>query len=490
MFATSIHKHLIVAVSLLSASCANATIEEPLSPSNVAAINNVFSDIKSDGPGCVLSIMKDGSMLYQNGYGLANIEHNIPITPDTVFRIASTSKQFTAMSTIILAEEGKISLDDDIRKYLPEMPDYGKPITIQNLINHTSGIRDFLTLFFLKGYKDQDYYTESELFKMLARQKNLDFMPGEKMSYSNSGYVLQSIIIERVTGKTLAQYAKEKIFDPLGMKNTHFHNDGTRLIMNRAYGYNPDHKNGGYKVGGTPQELIGDGGIFTTVGDLALYDNDFYEGKVWKPNVKKNMVTPGLQNDGKPATYFPNVYYAGGLIIGDKRGVPYMRHAGQFAGFLTDFIRYPDHKLSVAVLCNGGNLGAPGYTGKISDIFLESHYTEPESLDEDEAAANIEYKAISKETLNAIAGTYYNEDLDVNYEIVRKGDTVELLVGHRPTRISFEDLQMPIFDLGDNIIGNQYIKITIVKDDQQNVTALNFTDFSVVKNLYFNRINK
>ncbi|WP_417790734.1 serine hydrolase domain-containing protein [Terasakiella pusilla] len=487
MFSSFAKASLICGISLFAISCSDQKIQEPLSAANIAAMDDVFSNIEAEAPGCVLGVMKDGKMLYQNGYGLANLEHNIPITPDTVFRIASTSKQFTAMSTIILAQEGRISLDDDIRKYVPEMPDYGERITIQNLINHTSGIRDFLTLFFLKGYKDQDYYTEVELLEMLARQKELDFMPGEKMSYSNSGYVLQSIIIERVTGKTLAQYAKEKIFDPLGMKNTHFHNDITHLIKNRAYGYTPDLKDGGYKVGGTPQELIGDGGVFTTVGDLALYDNDFYEGTVWSPHVKENMITPGLQNDGNPATYFPDVYYAGGLIIGKNRGVPYVRHAGQFAGFITDFIRYPDHKLSVAVLCNGGDLIAPEYTGKISDIFLEAHYTEAEAIDETDTVEN--YDEITDATLDAIVGTYYNEDLDVNYKIVRKGKSLDLLIGKRPTRVSFEDLQLPIFDLGDDVIGNQYIKINVVKDGQGRVTALDFTDFSVVKNLYFKRID-
>ncbi|PHZ86390.1 serine hydrolase domain-containing protein [Paremcibacter congregatus] len=484
------HRGLMAGTALLIASCAQSPSKNINTEFNSVTIDKVFKDIKDDTPGCILGVIKDGALVFQKGYGLANLEHSIPITTDTVFRIASTSKQFTAMSTIILAEEGQISLDDNIRKYVPEMPDYGKIITIRNLINHTSGIRDFLTLFFLKGFKDQDYYTEVEFLEMLARQKELDFTPGEKMSYSNSGYILQSIIIQRVTGKTLAEYAKEKIFDPLKMKNTHFHNDIKHLVKNRAYGYWPD-KKGGYNVGGTPQELIGDGGVFTTIADLALYDLDFYEGKVWRPAVKEQMITPGVLNDGSPAAFFPDIFYAGGLIIGKQRGLPYVRHAGQFAGFITDFIRFPEQKLSVTALCNGGDLDAVGFTGKVSDIFLESHYIEAKSSQEKETTEKqVNQKKISSETLNAISGKYYNSDLDVIYKIVKNGKTFDLLIGKRPTKITFEELNLPVFDLGDDVLGNEYIKIKIIRDKEGQVTALNFTDFSVVKNLYFERVNK
>lgn len=480
-------RSLILGASCIVVSCTQ-TAKIGITPvHNFSAVDKIFKDIKNDTPGCALGIMQDGSLIYEKGYGLANLEHNVPNTANTIFRIASMSKQFTAMSTIILADEGQISLDDDIRKYIPEMPDYGAPITVRNLINHTSGIRDFLTLFFLKGYKDQDYYTEVELLEMLARQKNLDFTPGEKMSYSNSGYVLQSIIIERVTGKTLAEYAKEKIFDPLKMKNTHFHNDITHLIKNRAYGYAPDDK-GGYKVSGTPQELIGDGGIFTTVADVALFDKDFYEEKAWRPEIKKTMITPGKLNDGSDALYFPNIYYAGGLSIGKRRGVPYMRHAGQFAGFISDFIRYPDQKTSITVLCNSSGLIAPEFSAKISDIFLKAYYTEAKKSDDEEDQESSEQKNISQTTLNAISGKYYNEDLDVTYEIKSENKAFVMLIGKRPTIVNLKEMGLPVFDLGKDILGNKYIKIKLIRNKKEQITALDFT-FSVVKNLYFKRLN-
>lgn len=487
MAIVNLKRGLLLGMSCVLAACTQVYSSENAYAQDFTAVDKVFKSIKKDTPGCGLGIMKDEALIYENAYGLANLEHNIPNTTDTVFRIASTSKQFTAMSTLILAEEGEISLDDDIRKYVPEMPDYGATITIRHLVNHTSGIRDFLTLFFLKGYKDQDYYTETELLEMLSRQENLDFMPGEKMSYSNSGYVLQSMIIERVTGKTLAEYADDKIFKPLKMKNTHFHNDVTHLVKNRAYGYNPGEKSK-YKVGGTPQELIGDGGVFTTIADLALFDEDFYKGKVWHPELKKAMITPGKLNDGSDAAFFPGVYYASGLIVGENRGIPYVRHAGQFAGFITDFIRYPDHKLSIAVLCNSGGLIATDFTAKISDILLEEHYTKPAEPEEEESSEDIKPKKISTEIMSAVSGRYYNKDLDVTYEFKQKGKSLILMVGNRPTTIDFAEMGLPIFDLGDDTLGNEHIQIKLIKDNEGAVTDLDFT-LSIVKNLQFKRID-
>jgi len=190
-----------------------------------------------DSPGCALGIIKDGKLIYKRGYGMANLEHNIPISATTVLRIGSTSKQFTAMSIALLAEQGKISLDDDIRKCLSEMPEYESPITIRHLIHHTSGIRDYLELMELAGRRDDDYYTDDEAIDMLARQKELNFKPGDEFLYSNSGYFLLSAIAKRASGKSLREFAQENIFKPLSMNNTHFHDDHTMIVKNRAAGY-------------------------------------------------------------------------------------------------------------------------------------------------------------------------------------------------------------------------------------------------------------
>nr|WP_255536313.1 serine hydrolase domain-containing protein [Pacificimonas pallii] len=448
-------------------------------------IDRVFKKIGEDEPGCAIGVMKAGEVLHKRGYGLANLEHGVPITGDTVFRIASVSKQFTAMSTIILANEGKISLDDDIRKYVPEIPDYGRPITIRNIINHTSGLRDFLTLFFLKGYENHDFYMEPEFFEMLASQKRLEFQPGEKMSYTNTGYVLQAIIIERVTGMSLAEYAKAKIFDPLGMKNTHFHDDVTRLVPGRAYGYSATKK--GYAVSGTPQELLGDGGVFTTIDDLARFNGDFYRGKVWRDDIKSEMITPGRLNDGGKAEYFPGVYYASGLIVGERRGVDYVRHAGQFAGFIADYIRFPQYELGIAALCNADNLAAPDFTAKVADLYLDDLYTKPAKKDSDDVP-DLDYQPVSAEWVQEVVGDYHSNELGVDYTITAEGDGIALDIGRRKKHVSFAELGYPMFMIGKDQIGNPLIKMKFTRDESGDISGFTF-DFSIVTGIEFERVS-
>ncbi|MFB3126207.1 MAG: serine hydrolase domain-containing protein, partial [Candidatus Acidiferrales bacterium] len=228
-------------------------------------VDKVFAQWDKPGsPGCALGVIKGGELIYKRGYGMANLEHNIPISSTSVFRIGSTSKQFSALSILLLVEEGKLSLDDNIRKYLPEMPDYGSPVTIRHLIHHSSGIRDYLTLMSLVGKGDDDFYTDEDVVVMLARQRELNFNPGDRFLYSNSGYFLLSQIVKRASGQSLREYAAEKIFGPLGMQNTHLHDDHTLIVQSRASGYSP-RKDGDYQINMTTLGMVGDGGVFTTV---------------------------------------------------------------------------------------------------------------------------------------------------------------------------------------------------------------------------------
>lgn len=199
---------------------------------------------RDDSPGCTMAAIRDGAVVYARGYGMANLEYGLPLEPSSVFRIGSTSKQFTAMAVLLLAEEGKIALDDDIRKYLPELHEFDPPLTVRQLIHHTSGVRDYLTLMYLSGFRDDDYYTGAEVMEMLARQSHVNFEPGSRHLYSNAGYFLLSQIVLRVSEKTLAEYAAEKIFGPLGMKDTHYHDDHRRIVPRRASGYASDDTGG------------------------------------------------------------------------------------------------------------------------------------------------------------------------------------------------------------------------------------------------------
>lgn len=219
-------------------------------------VDKVFAQWdKPDSPGCALAVIKDGQMIYKRGYGLANLEHNIPMSPASIMDTGSVSKQFTAMAVALLAEQGKFSLDDDIRKYLPEISQYQAPITIRHLIHHTSGIRDYLTLMAIAGMRDDDHYVDGEVVNLLARQKELNFKPGSEFLYSNSGYFLLSQIVKRASGKSLREFAEENIFKPLGMTRTRFYDDHTEIVRNRAASYVP-RKGGGFQIAATTLDMV------------------------------------------------------------------------------------------------------------------------------------------------------------------------------------------------------------------------------------------
>ena len=213
----------ILVVSLASVPC--------FSQSPNAQVDAVFSEWdRASSPGCAVGVIRDGELIYERGYGMANLEHNIPITSTSVFRIGSTSKQFTAMALLLLAEQGSLSLDDDIRDYISELPQYEAPVTIRQMLNHTSGIRDYLQVMSLAGMRSDDFYTDGDVLRMLSQSETLNFPPGDQFLYSNSGYFLVSQIVRRVTGTSLREFAHENIFEPLGMDDTHFHDDHRMVV--------------------------------------------------------------------------------------------------------------------------------------------------------------------------------------------------------------------------------------------------------------------
>ncbi len=344
---------------------------------------------KPDSPGCALGIIKNGKLIYKRGYGMANLEHNIPISSTTVFRIASTSKQFTAMCIVLLADRGKISLDDDICKYLSKMPEYERPITIRHLIHHTSGIRDYLELMELAGMSDHDYYTDEEAVEMLTRQKDLNFKPGGEFLYSNSGYYLLSMIVKRVSGKSLREFAEENIFKPLGMNNTHFHDDHTMIVKNRAAGYSPK-KDGGYRINMTTLPMVGDGGVFTTVKDLFFWDQNFYHNKLDGKNLINQLLTLGTLNNSEKLSY------AFGLEAIDYRGLKTISHSGSEAGFRAQMIRFPEQKFSVICLANLSTINPTKLCKQVADLYLADQFKQEKA----------EFIELPKQELEEKTGTF------------------------------------------------------------------------------------
>jgi CubicO group peptidase (beta-lactamase class C family) len=274
-------KRILVALLLIfvSGSAALSQVARNSSSDQTAArVGAIFARWnKPDSPGCALAVIKDGRIVYKRGYGMANLEYDIPISPSSVFYAGSVSKQFAAMNIALLAQQGKLNLDDNIRKYLPELPDYNPPITIRHLIHHTSGLRDGWELIGLAGRRLDDPYSMDDILELTKRQRELNFTPGERHLYSNTGYWMLGLIVERASGKTLARYAEENIFKPLGMSHTRFNDDHTTILKNRAVGYAP-RKEGGFRLDIVNNDLVGAGGVWTTVEDLTLWDPEFLLG--------------------------------------------------------------------------------------------------------------------------------------------------------------------------------------------------------------------
>ncbi len=302
-----------------------------------ARVDRIFAAVDStDSAGCSLGVMRDGELVYEHGYGMADLEHHVAITPATVFYLASVSKQFTAAAIAILVQQGRLSEQDSVRKYVPELPAYAQRITLQHLIHHTSGIRDYLTLWELSGHGYEDSLSERAALALIARQRAANFEPGSQYSYSNSGYFLLALIVRRVSGQSLREFAQQHLFAPLGMRHTQFFDDPTRIVPDRALGYfhRPD---GTLAYRRTTFALVGDGGLLTSIEDLARWDRHFYEN----PAAAGGPALVQRQLSVQPLNSGAENHYAYGLTLGRYRGLPTVEHNGSFIGFNTSMVRFP-----------------------------------------------------------------------------------------------------------------------------------------------------
>jgi len=345
-------------------------------PAAIPALDELFSEYDlEDAPGCALGVIRNGDFVYRQGYGMANLEHDIPISSSSVFRIASTSKQFTAMAVALLVESGKVSLQDPVRRYFPEFPAWAEEMTVMQLIQHTSGLRDYLTLAWLVGLTEYtDHYTTEWVLDMLARQKEGNFEPGSDFLYSNSGYMLLAQLVERVSGQTMREFSEENIFGPLGMVHTRFQDDHTHIVRNRASGYEPGETD--FNINMTTLNLVGDGAVFTSIDDLLLWDRNFYENRLGKGSSEliDEMTGSRFPEEGDSAAYTPGpnggAYYAFGLERDTYRGLTRISHSGSFAGFRADMIRFPEQMLTVAILCNRSDATPTLLASQVADYYL------------------------------------------------------------------------------------------------------------------------
>jgi CubicO group peptidase (beta-lactamase class C family) len=396
------------------------------------SVDRLFAEWdKPDSPGASLAIVREGRLLYSKGYGRANLEYDIPNTPSTPFHIASVSKQFTAFAIHLLAREGKLSLDDDVRKYLPELHDFGKTITLRHLLHHTSGLRDQWDLLQLAGWRLDDVVTEDDILRLVWRQRELNFTPGEKIGYCNTGYTLLALIVKRVSGRSLRDFSRERIFEPLGMTRTHFHDDVTEWVKNRADSYDP-RDGGGFRKAILSFSNVGATGLFSTAEDLAKWDRNFEEQKVGGPAVWKEMLRKAKLMDGR------EVDYASGLVIARYKGDRMVMHEGMDAGFRAVFLRFPDRRLTVILLANLGSIHAVRLAFSVADLFLESDPGVVNKAPGEGQAPEPEYPdvKIDVKTLDRYAGDYWFGRLDT-LRLFRDGDRLFLKGPHQNSTLLY-----------------------------------------------------
>ncbi len=334
---------------------------------DTAKIDAVFAAFTKDTPGCALGVYREGQVLLERGYGLADLNHGVPITPETVFDIGSSSKQFTALAVLMLAKEGKLDLQDKVSKHLPELQALGQRFTIDQMLHHTAGLRDYNELLLLAGRDMGDVTSSDDALRLLAAQQGLNFEPGTRFSYSNSGYFLAAMIVERVSGQSLDAFLQARVFKPLGMTATHVRTDHTVVVPHRATAYRPNGP-AGFAIDMSNWNQPGDGAVQTHVRDLARWGAGLAHPKVIDAALLKAMQTPGKLADGSPITY------GLGLSMDSYRGLPLVQHAGAWGGYRAIVVRFPEQHLGMALTCNAAQSNPTALAKRVADVALAGQF--------------------------------------------------------------------------------------------------------------------
>ena len=393
----------------------------PVAP---AAVDARFSAWSSGTPGCAVGVSEGGRIVLERAYGMADLEHGVPNRADTIFEAGSVSKQFTAAAILLLAEDGKLSLDDPVRAYFPELPGIASTVTIRQMLEHTSGLRDWGNVAWIGGWpRGTRVHTHGHVLEILARQESLNFAPGSRWSYSNSGYNLAAMLVARVAGESFADFSRKRLFEPLGMTRTSWRDDFTRVVKDRAVAYAKD---GDRYVLDMPFENVhGNGGLLTTVGDLLRWNANFESPKIGGPDFARVLQTPGQLTGGEETGY------GLGLGVGRYQGVAEVRHSGTTGSYRAFLARYPTQRLSVAVLCNAGDSAPRQALHDVADLYLAG------SLKPDPAPEPVKLTAAERD---ALAGLYRNIDRGDAVRIERGGDGLRLgdtqLVALSPLRLT------------------------------------------------------
>ena len=387
----------------------------------------------ADGePGCAVAVVRKGHVVLRRARGLANLDDRVSLTPSSVFYIGSMSKQFTAMSIALMIEDGKVGLDDDIRRWLPELPHYRAPIRVRHLLHHTSGLRSVGELLWLEGIAFEDLVSPGNALELLARQRGLNFTPGAEAQYSNTGFFLLGLIVERASGTSLAQFAHDRIFAPLGMTRTQFVIDHSVVIRDRADSYLRSHD--GWRRIVNARHVMGDGGVFTTLDDLARWDANFYRPIVGARSAVKLLITPGTLDDGRPV-HIGKVSdgYGAGLFLGPRLGHTAQYHGGAWLAYRSDMTRFPDEGLTFVTLCNRSDRDPWTIVEPAAQALLPAHAPPPPT------AAPV--RGLDAALLGQFVGWY----VDAENTKWRRFDVVNGQLSWMPDRVPFDPINDHVF---------------------------------------------
>ena len=419
--------YLLTGILALLHICLSGQIEQ------AAAVDSLFADWdRPDVPGCAMGIVQDGKLVYARGYGSGDLEHNIPIGPSSIFYIGSVSKQFVTFCILLLEEQGKLDLDDEIQEFLPDFPEYGSPLTIRHFIHHTSGVRDYLTLMYLKGRNYLDHITDEEVYALIKRQEKLNFPPGDRYLYSNSCYFMLAMIIEEAVGMPIREFAQKNIFQPLGMFHTRFHDDNTELIKDRVFSYARRADRDGFDNLIMRFDLVGSGGVYTNIEDLFLWDQNFYANKLGKggQEIIRKMHEEGKLNNGESCGY------AFALNNGEYRGLRTVSHAGSLAGYRAQLLRFPDQQFSVILLANRSDANPTVKAFQIADLFLADKLFDEETKEQVESGVTGNKPEVAENeritegmALEECTGKYYSRELDAYYELFVEDGILKVKIG-------------------------------------------------------------
>ena len=437
-------------------------------------VDAIFADLEGDRPGAAVAVTLGGEVVHRSGYGAAHLDHGIPITPETVFDIASISKQFGAMAALLLEAEGRLDLDADVRTYVPEAPDFGEVVTARHLIHHTSGIRDWPHAMMLAGITYTDVISFEKILRMLYRQQAINFTPGSEYAYSNTGYNLLARVVEVQSGMSFREYTDSRIFEPLGMTRTHFSDDYLEVVPGRAESYSPIADGGGFQRQPNQLTALASSSLHTNIDDFIRWMRNYETAQVGGEDMLATMVQPGVLNDGEV------LGYAYGLSVADYRGLPTFGHGGSWAGYRTNFVRFPDQDLSVAVFCNVSDCAPAGRARRVAEVFIGDQMAEaPEPPAPEEEP---EHPPLTEAQARQYTGSYRSPELDSTYDIVID-DEGRLVAEHWRN-----DPQVLTPTGDDTFVGNPRIfpGLRFVRDGSGRITAFTITGVRV-RDLIFER---